>query len=176
MIFYIKIQHLIYSSFWDKIYPIERCIQQKLFYQSHVDIFSIIFKRKYCFKGFFLFFLVFEIGFMALLIFLFAGYLPLIFTSDKEIVEMSTFSFKSLAGVIFFDGLQACGSAIMRSVGGQKYGILFEIIGFYIIGLPIGGYLMLKTSLSVRGLNTYFFCYFLSFLKTFIFVKVIGLA
>ena len=42
-------------------------------------------------------------------------------------------------------------SGVIKAVGAQFYGAIMTFIGFYLIGLPIGLVLMLKTSLKVYG-------------------------
>ena len=42
-------------------------------------------------------------------------------------------------------------SGIIKAVGAQFYGAIMTFIGFYIIGLPLGLTLMLKTNLRVYG-------------------------
>ena len=42
-------------------------------------------------------------------------------------------------------------NGIVRSVGGQFYGSIFFLIGFYIVGTPIGLGLLLKTPLMTYG-------------------------
>jgi MATE family multidrug resistance protein len=64
---------------------------------------------------------------------------------------MSAVAFKVMSLTVFFDGLQVTGAAIMRSVGAQAWGILMNILGFYIVGIPLGAYLMLKTDWTIKG-------------------------
>ncbi len=49
-------------------------------------------------------------------------------------------------------------SGILKAIGAQFYGAVMSFIGFYLIGLPLGLVLMLKTHLKVYG--NYFFFYF----------------
>lgn len=46
---------------------------------------------------------------------------------------------------------KATASGIIKSIGGQKWGSIMNIIGFYVFGLPLGLSLMLKTSLQLYG-------------------------
>jgi Na+-driven multidrug efflux pump len=59
---------------------------------------------------------------------------------------------KFLSITVFLDGAQTCGNGIIRSIGAQKYAVLFAIIGFYLIGAPVGIYLLMKTNLTVLGI------------------------
>jgi MATE family multidrug resistance protein len=42
-------------------------------------------------------------------------------------------------------------SGVIKAVGAQLYGAIMTFIGFYLIGLPIGLTLMLRTHLKVYG-------------------------
>ena len=93
---------------------------------------------------------------------------------------MAGVAFRLLSLTVFCDGLQVVGAAIMRSVGAQVYGIVFDIVGFYLIGIPLGGYLMLKTSWTLRGIHRIVkFLYFTRAEKTmkllhFSFYRILG--
>ena len=91
------------------------------------------------------------LSFMSLVLFFCADYAPYVFTTESIIVEMAGKTFRILSATIFFDGLQVCGAAIMRSVGAQVYGLIIEIFGFYMVGIPLGLYLMFKTSWGISG-------------------------
>jgi len=52
------------------------------------------------------------------------------------------------------DGIQGTCSGIMRSMGAQLIVSIFLFIAFYLIGLPVGLWLLLKTSVKIKG---YFF-------------------
>jgi MATE family multidrug resistance protein len=70
---------------------------------------------------------------------------------SSDIVRLSDLAFKLMSLTVFIDGLQVTGAAIMRSVGGQAWGILMDILGFYVVGIPLGAYLMLKTDWTIKG-------------------------
>lgn len=46
---------------------------------------------------------------------------------------------------------QCTGGGILRGSGNQKVGAIFNAIGYYVIGLPIGISLMFATRLGVMG-------------------------
>lgn len=69
----------------------------------------------------------------------------------RETIDKSSAVFKFLSVTVVLDGLQTCGNSVIRSIGGQSKGLIISFIGFYLIGLPIGAYLLLKTQLKVLG-------------------------
>lgn len=71
--------------------------------------------------------------------------------SLREIIVESTRVLKVLSAISLLDGVQICGNGILRSVGAQTYGAIIAFVGYYVIGLPIGIYLLIKTQLKVLG-------------------------
>lgn len=53
--------------------------------------------------------------------------------------------------VHFFDAVQVCGGGILRALGAQIYGVIIAIVAYYLVGLPVGLYLLLKTPVKVVG-------------------------
>lgn len=51
----------------------------------------------------------------------------------------------------FMDASQGFSNGILRAVGAQLYGFVMNMVSFYLIGLPIGIFLMFKTDLGVMG-------------------------
>lgn len=51
----------------------------------------------------------------------------------------------------FFDAVQVCGGGVLRALGAQVYGVIIAIVAYYLVGLPVGLYLLLKTSVKVTG-------------------------
>ncbi|KAI3382556.1 hypothetical protein SNEBB_003706 [Seison nebaliae] len=79
-------------------------------------------------------------------------YLPRIFTSDRDIVALSSkvLTFASIQVVV--DTFSAVSSGTLRGTGKQAVGAIVNFIGYYVIGLPVGLSLLLKTSLVLNGL------------------------
>jgi MATE family multidrug resistance protein len=69
----------------------------------------------------------------------------------SDLIEAASNVIKYLSVVILFDGLQTYGNGIMRSIGQQKFSLLFSFFGFYVIGMPVGIYLLFKSNLGVLG-------------------------
>ncbi|XP_016051999.1 PREDICTED: multidrug and toxin extrusion protein 1-like [Miniopterus natalensis] len=75
-----------------------------------------------------------------------------IFTTDGEIVALVAQVVPIYAVSHLFEGLACTGGGILRGSGNQKVGAIFNAIGYYVIGLPIGISLMFATRLGVMGL------------------------
>ncbi|XP_038615506.1 multidrug and toxin extrusion protein 1 isoform X1 [Tachyglossus aculeatus] len=75
-----------------------------------------------------------------------------IFTSDSEIIALVAQVVPIYASSHLFDGFSCTSGGILRGTGNQKIGAIFNAIGFYVVGLPIGISLMFMTKLGVTGL------------------------
>ncbi len=69
------------------------------------------------------------------------GLLARIYTPDQEVVALAA-TLIPVAGIFqIFDGLQAVGSGVLRGVGDTFAPMLVNLVGFWLIGLPISLYL-----------------------------------
>lgn len=75
-----------------------------------------------------------------------------LFTSDPEVISMSSSMVYLLAYSTVMDGLQGVASGILRGAGKQHVGARINIIAFYSIGLPSAWTLCFYFSLGVHGL------------------------
>nr|XP_019612986.1 PREDICTED: multidrug and toxin extrusion protein 1 isoform X2 [Rhinolophus sinicus] len=75
-----------------------------------------------------------------------------IFTTDREIIALVAQVVPIYAVSHLFEGLACTSGGILRGSGNQKVGAIFNAIGYYVIGLPIGISLMFATRLGVIGL------------------------
>ncbi|KAM5307218.1 multidrug and toxin extrusion protein 1 [Glossophaga mutica] len=75
-----------------------------------------------------------------------------IFTTDRDIITLVARVVPIYAVSHLFESLACTGSGILRGSGNQKVGAIFNAIGYYVIGLPIGISLMFTTRLGVIGL------------------------
>ena len=91
--------------------------------------------------------LVFSILFMA-----FKNYLPLLFTTEKEVIEIAT-SLLIIAGIFqISDGLQAVILAALRGMQDVKTPTYITFVAYWIIGFPISYYLGLHTEYKTFGI------------------------
>ncbi|KAF6299726.1 solute carrier family 47 member 1 [Rhinolophus ferrumequinum] len=77
-----------------------------------------------------------------------------IFTTDREIIALVAQVVPIYAVSHLFEGLACTSGGILRGSGNQKVGAIFNAIGYYVIGLPIGISLMFATRLGVIGPGT----------------------
>ena len=56
-----------------------------------------------------------------------------------------------LAVAHIMDATQGIGGGVLRAIGAQFYGFLKVFFSFYIIAIPLGIFLMLKTEFQVLG-------------------------
>ncbi|XP_067866728.1 multidrug and toxin extrusion protein 1-like [Heterodontus francisci] len=75
-----------------------------------------------------------------------------IFTNDKEIVHVVAEVFPLCAAFHLFDAMAGVCSGVIRGVGKQKLGAIGNLVGYYLIGFPIGITLMFAAKLGAFGL------------------------
>ncbi len=79
-------------------------------------------------------------------------HLPWLYSRDPAVVR-AVASVLPIAGAFqLFDGLQAAGSGILRGMGKPQVTALFNLVGYFAIGIPLASYLGLHTSLGLRGI------------------------
>lgn len=85
---------------------------------------------------------------------LFAGlnqYLPWIYTSDKEVINIAA-QLLIIAGLFqLFDGTQVVGLGILRGIGDVNIPTLITFVAYWVIGLPVGYYLGITLGLGANG-------------------------
>ncbi|XP_075041570.1 multidrug and toxin extrusion protein 1-like [Mixophyes fleayi] len=74
-----------------------------------------------------------------------------VFTSDEGIVTLVSYVLPVYAVCQLFDGCVATCSGILRGTGKQKIGAIFNAIGFYVVGLPVGISLMFAAKIGILG-------------------------
>jgi Na+-driven multidrug efflux pump len=73
------------------------------------------------------------------------------FSNLSEIVSRSIYMVKFLALCHLADAAQGFAGGIFRAIGAQRYCFIMVLLSFYLIGIPTGLYLMIKTKLRVLG-------------------------
>ncbi len=80
------------------------------------------------------------------------GLLARIYTPDLEVLGLAA-TLIPVAGIFqVFDGLQAVGSGVLRGVGDTLAPMLVNLVGFWMIGLPVSLYLAFPGGLGPLGL------------------------
>uniref|UniRef100_A0A8C6T7Y9 Multidrug and toxin extrusion protein n=1 Tax=Neogobius melanostomus TaxID=47308 RepID=A0A8C6T7Y9_9GOBI len=75
-----------------------------------------------------------------------------IFTSDESIVDIVSNNLTVYIFVQFFDALLCVCSGILIGAGMQKIAAVSNLVGYYVIGLPVGAALMFVAELRILGL------------------------
>jgi MATE family multidrug resistance protein len=99
--------------------------------------------------------LVWGIGFMlvsAAVLLLAPRALARLYTPDPAVIAV-TAALIPLAGVFqVFDGLQVVSLGVLRGVGDTRAPMLVNIVGFWLIGIPVGVWLGLRRGMGPAGL------------------------
>ncbi|KAL3842181.1 hypothetical protein ACJMK2_020223, partial [Sinanodonta woodiana] len=92
---------------------------------------------------------------LALIIFLIIqilrGYIPRIFSSDTEVVELASELLLYYSFMCLLDITQGVASGIIRGMGHQAFGAGVNVAVYVLMGTPLSICLMLLTALNVRG-------------------------
>ena len=99
--------------------------------------------------------LAFAGGFMAVagLVFAFAPLIVLsAFTSDPELLLIGTGLLRMAAVFQLFDGLQVAATGVLRGASETRLPMLANLVGHWVLGLPLGYYLAFERGMGAVGL------------------------
>jgi MATE family multidrug resistance protein len=88
----------------------------------------------------------------ALIFVVFRELLPLFYIEDLAVVSLAALLLPIAGAFQIFDGLQVVGGGLMRGMGRPRAGALVNLIGFYIIGLPLAWLLAFPADLGIIGI------------------------
>ncbi|QNI36516.1 MATE family efflux transporter [Edaphobacter albus] len=88
----------------------------------------------------------------AVMLFLFAHPIARAFTPDRAVIAATIPLLFVAAAFQFFDGLQITATGALRGAGNTHAGLIVQIIGYWIIGLPIGCWLGFHLHYGAIGL------------------------
>ncbi|ESO98376.1 hypothetical protein LOTGIDRAFT_159181 [Lottia gigantea] len=89
--------------------------------------------------------------FDAVIICSFRNYIPLAFTSDIDVIKLTSSLLLILSVFHFIDAAEGVVGGVLRGVGRQKFGAVINLIAYYIIGIPAAFCLMFLTTIDVAG-------------------------
>jgi MATE family multidrug resistance protein len=78
--------------------------------------------------------------------------LPRIYTPDAAVIAAAAAVLPIAAAFQIFDGTQVVGCGILRAMGRVRPAATFNLIGYWILGLPIGGWLALRSDWGLAGI------------------------
>ncbi len=94
-------------------------------------------------------------GVMSLFALLFVGgrhIIPTWFTLDASVVALVATLLPIAAAFELFDGLQVVGSGILRGMGRTRPAAVFNLVGYYVLGLPLAAWLGRPERLGLVGI------------------------
>ncbi len=80
------------------------------------------------------------------------GWLPRLYTPDAAVVAACAAIMPIAAAFQVFDGTQVVGCGILRGMGRVRPATAFNLIGYWCLGLPLGGWLALRGGYGLAGL------------------------
>jgi MATE family multidrug resistance protein len=80
------------------------------------------------------------------------GPLAGVYTRDAAVLALAVSLLPLAAAFQLFDALQVVGLGVLRGLGDTRFPALASLLGFWALGLPIGGWLALPGGLGARGI------------------------
>ncbi len=80
------------------------------------------------------------------------GFFARLITASPDVLPVATSLMFVLAAFQLSDGLQAVGAGVLRGVGETRFTFFANVVGHWLIGLPVAWWLGLKQGLGVVGL------------------------
>ena len=78
--------------------------------------------------------------------------IPYAFTRDAAVVALAATLLPIVAAFELFDGLQVVGSGVLRGMGRTRPAALFNLVGYYVLGLPLAAWLGRPERLGLVGI------------------------
>ena len=78
--------------------------------------------------------------------------LPHAFSNDAAVIAAAAAIFPIAGAFEVFDGTQAAACGMLRGMGRPLPATIANLVGYWVIALPLGGWLALRTELGLRGL------------------------
>jgi MATE family multidrug resistance protein len=94
-------------------------------------------------------------GIMAIAAFCFVVFrnvLPRFYLEDAAVVALAATLLPIAGAFQIADGIQVVGGGLMRGMGRPKAGAIVNLVGFYVVGLPLGWFLAFPMNLGVVGI------------------------
>jgi MATE family multidrug resistance protein len=88
----------------------------------------------------------------ALIFFGLAEVIPRLFSKDAGVVAIAAGLLPIAAAFQLFDGLQVVGGGILRGMGRTRPAALFNLLGYYALGLPLAIWLAFEAGFGAKGL------------------------
>ncbi len=86
------------------------------------------------------------------LFFVLRHWLPRLYTPEEGIVAVCSSILPIAAAFQIFDGTQAVGCGVMRGMGRTLPAAAFNLLGYWVVGLPVGAWLALQAGWGLAGI------------------------
>jgi MATE family multidrug resistance protein len=87
-----------------------------------------------------------------LVLFLFARPIARIYTPEIEVIKAGATLLLVAAVFQLFDGLQVVATGALRGAGNTRIPMLANLIGYWVIGLPLGAFLCFQLKMGAVGM------------------------
>lgn len=88
----------------------------------------------------------------ALIFVLLRDTLPRLYTSDPGVIALCASILPIAAAFQIFDGVQVVACGVLRGMGRTRPAVVFNLISYWLLGLPLGGWLALRTDMGLAGI------------------------
>lgn len=79
-------------------------------------------------------------------------HLPRLFTADAAVIAATAAILPVAAAFQVFDGIQVVGGGVLRGLGQTRPAALFNLVGYYLLALPLAWFLGFRLGLGVEGI------------------------
>ena len=83
---------------------------------------------------------------------MFRELLPSLYTDDLELIAVCAVILPIAGAFQIFDGIQAVGCGVLRGMGRTHPAAAFNLLGYWVLGIPIGTWLALSQGYGVAGI------------------------
>ena len=80
------------------------------------------------------------------------SWLPRIYTPDPEVIALCATILPIAAAFQIFDGTQVVGCGVLRGMGRTRPAAWFNLVGYWVLGLPIGAWLAFRADWGLAGI------------------------
>ncbi|MDO4813976.1 MAG: MATE family efflux transporter [Gemella sp.] len=89
---------------------------------------------------------------VALLIYMTRHLIPNLYGNDQDFLEMNSYLLLFVIGFVLLDSFSACLVGVLRAYKKVLPTCIAQILGFYLIGLPLAFYLLYNTRIGIQSL------------------------